>query len=57
MFELATGGVRPIGGPDWPKTVASGLAFITEYNIRNSCETAAPNNCRLAIDLRSVRYD
>jgi hypothetical protein len=26
-------------------------------NIRHCCETAAPNNCRLVVDLRSVQRD
>jgi len=30
---------------------------VSRSNIPHHCETAGPHNCRLVVDLRSVRHD
>jgi len=58
MFELATGRVRPIGGPDWQKQSERGWhSSQGAANIGHCGEMAVPNNCRLVVDLRSVHRD
>jgi hypothetical protein len=36
---------------------ADTIQMKSRSNIPNHCETAGPHNCRLVVDLRSVRHD